>query len=115
MPHATPPDLQPEERAVHASLALLAPAVPPDALRARILAAAEPGVGSPLSAGLVAIAATVMIALGTGLFAHAASDARAAGRPSLAVVDDPAMPLLEGVEPAGSLGPYDEVIFHAGR
>lgn len=110
------PDLLPFESTIQRQLALLESADPPADLKARILAAAEPGVGSPFRAGLAALAASVVLGLGVGLFANSASRASPQGAPPiLAVVDDPGMPLLAGLEPAGSLGPDDEVILDHDR
>lgn len=116
MPANTPPDLRTDEAAVCRLLQSLRPAEPPPELEARILAAAEPGVGSRLFARLAAVAAAFLLGFGAHVFARAASavdaDARA---PQMAVVQDAGVPLYERLEPAGSLGPDDEVVLDAGR
>jgi hypothetical protein len=122
MPAVNPPpqpsDAERHESSILTAFQALGAAVPPPELRARVLAAAEPGHGSPLRlAGLAGVAAAAALLLGVGLqvFARAANTASEPGALRLAVVDDPDLPLLASLEPVGSLGTGSEALPRAGR
>jgi hypothetical protein len=111
-----PPDLSSEEAPIHACLAVLDRPPAPAALRAHVLALGGSGSGRRWSVGLWALAATVLVGVGVLHFGRAASRVLGHGNPPhLAVVEDPDVPLFKGLEPAGSLGPDDEVVLYAGR